>query len=526
MTAMQTAGPRTPTRTAARAVLSQVAAQIVDAWYHPCVRQGFVAVILIVLGAFSPAFVAADHPLYTWGFFSVMLSEPARFASSAVVLVGLLQLFDAWLGLRPTEGRPTAPVWAAFWWILPVVAAPPLFSRDSFSYAAQGLVVSRGMDPYATGPIAVPGPFADQVDPMWLFTPAPYGPLALQVQRMIVEASGGHAFLAAIGMRIPALISVAAIAWALPKLAERMGVSRHQAVWLGVLNPLLIMHFAGGAHNDAMMVALVVVGLLFATDGRLVAASALVATGASFKQTGVLVLAGVAGALYRHSVGVRGEAALSSPVDMRAFVKIAVKVGLVAFVTFAAISLVSGLGWGWLHNLGVPGMVVSLLSPVTLAGTSVAGALSTIGVPAAWTAGIVPAFHKIGLLGTLVALAWLTFRVAPRRPVAAAAWSLMAFTIGSPTVYAWYVLWGVVLLGATRVDRRVLGGLVFVTGWLIGYTMMDMAFLNGAAMVGPAAVTWGVISFARRWRSIATPFPHVADGDPAPAPDEVVARAA
>ena len=160
------------------------------------------------------------------------------------------------------------PSLAWVFWSLPVLLAPPLFSRDAYSYAAQGLIVQRGLDPYAYGPYWVPGQFADQVDPMWMLTPAPYGPLALQVQHAVVAIAGDNAYLAAVLMRLPALAAVALLAWTLPRLAKRFGVNPSQALWLAVLNPLVIMHFVGGAHGDAIMVALVVLALYVASLGR------------------------------------------------------------------------------------------------------------------------------------------------------------------------------------------------------------------------------------------------------------------
>ena len=37
-------------------------------------------------------------------------------------------------------------------WAAPILLAPPLFSRDVYSYAAQGQMVSKGLDPYLHGP--------------------------------------------------------------------------------------------------------------------------------------------------------------------------------------------------------------------------------------------------------------------------------------------------------------------------------------------------------------------------------------
>ncbi|WP_168582176.1 polyprenol phosphomannose-dependent alpha 1,6 mannosyltransferase MptB [Gephyromycinifex aptenodytis] len=470
-------------------------AQLAQAWAWPLVPQGFIAMLLIAAGSISPAFLPADAPLLAalpW-----FNSALARLLSTAVVLVGLVTLFEAWLRLRPRAGRRTAPTatWAI--WSAPLLFAPPIFSRDAYSYAAQGLVVSRGMDPYQTGPIAVPGPFADQVDPLWLFTPAPYGPLALQLQRIVVELSGGHALVAAIAMRVPALVAMGVIAWALPRLATRMGVSRDHAVWLGVISPLTLLHLVGGAHNDAVMIALVVAGLLLASDGRWVVASVAVAAGAGFKQTAVLALVGVAGLAYRHAAGGPGEGPLRSAVDQRAYLRIASKVGLLAFLAFTALTVVTGLGWGWIANLSVPGSVLSFLSPVTMAGAALSWALGALGVPQEWAAMALPAVQGCGAVAAVLALGWITWVLGPRRPVAASAAAFMAFTLGGPTVYPWYVLWGAVLLGATLTDRRIVQCLVWATGWMLAYAALDVAVVNGLWILALAGIGWGVLRIGR-----------------------------
>ena len=41
-----------------------------------------------------------------------------------------------------------------------------------------------------------------------------------------------------------------------------------RALWLGVLNPLVLLHFVSGAHNDALLVGLLVAGLVLVLDRR------------------------------------------------------------------------------------------------------------------------------------------------------------------------------------------------------------------------------------------------------------------
>lgn len=458
------------------------------AWDHPMVRRGFWGMCLIGAGSLTPAFLPPDAPILRTLRLGFLEQGLGRVVATVFVMLGVALLLDAWLRMRPGPGRRSVPGFTWLIWSLPVLLAPPLFSRDAYSYAAQGLVVSRGMDAYLTGPISVPGPFADQVDPMWLYTPAPYGPVALQMQRLIVWLTDGNAYAAAVGMRLPAILSVAVLAWALPKLALQLGVSPHQATWLGVLNPMVMMHLVGGAHQDAMMIALVVVGLLMATHGHLVTASMAVAAGAGFKQTAILALIGVA------ALAVRARSR-NGLVTYRGYLASCAVSGAVALATFQALTLWTGLGWGWVPNMQVPALLRSLLSPPTLIGSMIEGVMYLLGAPKAWTQVPVPAMRTLGVVLTICAWAWLTLRVAPRRPMTAVAGAFLVLCLGGPVIHPWYMLWGGVLLGATRLSHRAAQAVVWVTAFFCCYSAIDVAFSNGVWALGLTAVAWAIWKF-------------------------------
>ena len=64
--------------------------------------------------------------------------------------------------------------------------------------------------------------------------------------------------LRSIAQRLPALAGMGLLAAFLPRLADQLRVDRQWAVWLGVLNPIAIVHLVGGAHNDTLMAGVVV----------------------------------------------------------------------------------------------------------------------------------------------------------------------------------------------------------------------------------------------------------------------------
>jgi len=60
--------------------------------------------------------------------------------------------------------------------------------------------------------------------------------------------------------RALAAAGVTLIAVSLAVLARRVGVPVARALWLFLACPIVVVHLIGGAHNDAMMVGLLVAG--------------------------------------------------------------------------------------------------------------------------------------------------------------------------------------------------------------------------------------------------------------------------
>jgi hypothetical protein len=491
--ATTTAPPRTawPVDPRVAAYGERFAAALRRSWADPMVRRGTLGTSLVAAGSISPAFLPADtfelpaSPLIERFGLEWLGTGAGRVLTTILLAVGMALLVDAWLRMRPVHGRK-APSLAWLLWSLPIMLAPPLFSRDAYSYAAQGQIVLRGMDPYAVGPFWVAGPFADQVDPMWVQTPAPYGPLALQVQHLIVSVFPENAYVSALAMRVPALLAVGLLAYALPRLAERYGVSGRHALWLGVLNPLVMMHFIGGAHGDAVMVALVALALLLASRGQLVVASMTIAAAAAYKQTAVLALIGVVGMALQAQTDLEPGARAR----LRAMARHAAVYGGVTAATFTAITAVSGLGWGWIPNLSVPASLRSLLSPPTFVGSAVEWLMRLGHMPESMISAPVPIAQTIGLVAGLAGIAWITWRVAPRNPVLATAGALLVLCASGPVIHPWYLLWGGLLLAAVRLSAKHVRAVVFVTLFFVTYGVVDATVSNGTWALGVSAALW------------------------------------
>ena len=163
----------------------------------------------------------------------------------------------------------------------------PLFSRDVFSYAAQGEMMSHHINPYHYGPGTLgSGPYVSGVDPLWANTPAPYGPLFLMLAGWSASLSLHHALVTVVLLRLQSVAGVALIAYCIPKLARSFGRDPGPAFVLAVLNPLTLLALVGGAHNDAIMVGLLLAGVTAARSVHPVWGVVLCALAASIKVPG------------------------------------------------------------------------------------------------------------------------------------------------------------------------------------------------------------------------------------------------
>ena len=198
---------------------------------------------------------------------------------------GLVLLMRAWYGIiRTTSQLPQIPVRklmkVAGLWMAPLIVAPPLFSRDVYSYVAQGEMMSHHISPYLYGPSVLGAPPAvNLVDPLWRNTPAPYGPLFMWIDGALTSLSLHHELIDVVLLRLLSLAGVALIAVCIPILARSMGRNAACVFTLAVLNPVTVLHLVGGAHNDGLMLGLLVAGITLSRQGRPLAGILLVLVG-------------------------------------------------------------------------------------------------------------------------------------------------------------------------------------------------------------------------------------------------------
>jgi alpha-1,6-mannosyltransferase len=406
---------------------------------------GFLGLLCVLVGVAQAGSPFARKLPGGW-FFGIGPSSPASaagrtgtFLGVMLVYAGLLLVIGAWLEIVRTVRRapdaPRRPVLAIMaLWTVPVLLMPPVFSRDVYSYAAQGEMVSRGVSPYLHGPNALgPSGFLRLVDPLWRNARAPYGPAWERLSGGIVQLAHHNVLGAIVGFRAAALLGVLLMAWGIPVLARSVGRSESVAFSLVALNPLVLLVLLGGAHNDALMLGLLVAGVALARRHHPLIGVALCVLAAEVK---VPALIGVAFIGWWWSDGAAGWRQRIP----RLAATLALAAGLLAVVSLAA-----GLGWRWLSGLSSPGVVVSWLDPATAVGLTLSH-ISRLFGGGAHAATFVPACRAAGLVLAAVISAGLVFRSDRVGAMRALGLSLLAFVLLGPVVWPWYEAWGIVFL--------------------------------------------------------------------------------
>ena len=414
---------------------------------------GFIATLLLTIGVSLPSSPFILKQPGTWFFGVTQIggqSSNGVFFSLVCVYGGLVLFIRVWLGvvraLSPTQGVAVRKlVWLLVIWSIPILVAPPMFSRDIYSYAAQGEMMSHHISPYQYGPsvLGAGSLFTKHVDPLWLNTPSPYGPLFLQMTGVVTSLSGHNLLVDLVLLKLLALAGVILIAVALPSLARSMGRDPAKAFGLAVLNPATILHGVGGAHNDVLMAGLLVAGLALAKRNHPVLGIVMCALAASVKVPAAL------GIIYI------GWDWVSPHTSIRERVRPVVTAVLIGSTVMGALSLITGLGWGWLSDLSGPGSVRSWLAPATGSGIFVTDVIHVFGISVGEQS-VLSVTRAFGLIAALVIGVWLLLHADKKGSLRAIGLTLLAVVLLAPVVQPWYLLWGLVLLApvATGWIRR------------------------------------------------------------------------
>lgn len=422
------------------------------------IARGFVGGLFVLVGGLLVAVLPPSTALLQLDLLrEVRATTTGRMIGLAVVLLGLGLLAAAWLRLCRYAARAAAAEqgeavdlvrYATVVWSAPLLLAPPLFSRDGWSYAAQGMLARLDLSPYEHGPSVLSGPVVEAVDPRWLDTPAPYGPLPLLLGDLAARLTG-NPWMLVIGHRTMALLGLVMLAWAVPRMARWTGRSPAFATALVLPSPLMLANGVAGLHNDLLMVGLMASALVVAVERGWAWAAVLGGLAAAVKLPGGLVCIAVALATL--------PAGAAHADRLRRLVAVAG----VAVGALVGLGIAAGLGAGWVAALGVPGTVRTPLSLPTVFG----GLLDRL----AAGAGIGAEGDLLTLVRACAALAalglagwWSLRRPTGDRVEAVRLAGLLAgaLVVLGPVVHLWYFLWPLPFLATLPAGRSATAALV------------------------------------------------------------------
>ncbi|GAA4006841.1 polyprenol phosphomannose-dependent alpha 1,6 mannosyltransferase MptB [Allokutzneria multivorans] len=429
---------------------------------------GVIGACLAALGALGAGGILVRDPILSGTPLTWVRFGHGKNLAELVVYLGVGLLVWAWvrLGRHVRAGRVgrKGVLLAIGAWCVPVMLGPPLFTRDVYSYLGQGLLPLEGLDTYALGPAAVDGPIAENVAWIWQTTPAPYGPLFILIAKGVVAISGHNMIAGVLLMRVALIGGLLMLCWALPRLAERVGGNPSVALWIGVANPLVVVHLVGGPHNDLMMVGLLAVGTLMVMRRQHVLGIVLVTLGAAIKIQAVVVLPFLVWIWARH---LRGT-------DLARFTRAAGTGAAVFFAAFAACQLVANVSLGWIPALSANSVVINWTSLPTGAGQLAHGIASWFYSPSHSLYYNTARTLGMALLGYIALRQWWKSRDGEEANVLRrAALVMLGMSVLLQTTFPWYFTLALALAAALPLSEWASTVIVFGSAFQIAISYPD-----------------------------------------------------
>jgi hypothetical protein len=388
-------------------------------------------------------------------------------------------------------------------------AMPGLYTTDMFSYVMYSHMAGvLQINPYLVAPNWFPEVrMLHWIHPLWHTAPSIYGPawidLTLPLARAVATSSDVDKVLAYKALvNVGHLLGVGCLAYVVHRVRPGRVL---EAVALYAWNPLIVFEFGGNGHNDAVMVAVMLLGLaLYVTSARWLGLVT-VTISMLLKMTSLFLLPYYAMAWAREQsswlrfFGVGALAAATVPVVVVAFY----------WPWWAGIETISPIvNWsqGPMFNNYVPDYLAFYLATRQLA--EARGAIE----PAAALAGWRDTIKNVARIFFIVWCAVELWRVrGPLGIAGAGARVMLVFLLAVNTwVLPWYFTWPLALaivVGLESTTAKVLLGFSLSAPTVMYYHhfwhpyMSDTTYLLYLAPVVIAPVAW-VSSFAvGRWRA-------------------------
>jgi alpha-1,6-mannosyltransferase len=368
----------------------------------------------------------------------------------AMISAGVAFLMVLWAAERGEITTRTVVTLAVVYHAV-ILLLPLLLSRDVFSYAFYGRILSRyGHNPYVSTPADFPANDLSRfVYPGWRDTPSVYGPVFVWLAAAITAVFRGMVDVIEAFRAVAVAASLGSL-WFVVRLVGRVrpGRQAYAAAMIG-LNPVVLFHTVGGGHVDVLVMLAVSAAIYLVATQRELPATVALTIGALVKISAAVPLALLIAYVVVRAPAHRWRVAA-------AHVGAALGIAFVAAVPFmqrsnptlGMVELVQHGSW-----IAPPALVERLFEAV---GTVIAGDLGG-------SAGVVVA--RLCMFAALAAGLLTIMRQVLRHAgegsvsflAAAWGWSFLLMMLFSPTLFPWYFAWMLPVAWALpRVPRRTL----------------------------------------------------------------------
>jgi alpha-1,6-mannosyltransferase len=491
---------------------------------------GALGALLIAAGGLGAGSTQLHDPLLESLHLSWLRFGHGLVLSSVLLWVGVALMLIAWLwlGRRVIDRTATEYTMVATtgFWLAPLLLSVPVFSRDTYSYLAQGALLRDGFDPYLIGPVDNPNSLLDNVSPIWTTTTAPYGPAFILVAKFVTKLVGNDVVAGTMLLRLCMLPGLALLIWAAPRVARHVGANGAAALWICVLNPLVIIHLMGGVHNEMLMVGLMMAGIASTFARHHVWGVGLIAVAVAVKATAGLALPFMVWVWMRHLRDRRGYP------PVKAFAVATAASALIFAAIFAVLSWLAGVGLGWLTALAGSVKIINWLT-VPTATANLINVFGSLLVPVNFYAVLdVTRIIGIAIIAISLPLLWWRFRHTDREALIGIALAMGVVVLFVPAALPWYYSWPLAVVAALAQSRQAIAVIAGLSTWITVIWKPDGAhgmysWLQVLLTTACAAAAWYSLytaPVASRPRPRAVNMPSPGPDAPLPGPDASAAH--
>lgn len=470
---------------------------------------GFGGAILIAIGGLGAGSTRQHDPLLESVGLSWLRFGHGLVVSSITMWLGVVLMLLAWLGLgrHVIAGKVTKESLLVVipCWLLPLLTSVPVFSRDAYSYLAQGALLRDGFDPYLVGPVENPNALLENVSPIWSTTTAPYGPLFILIARFVTQIIGDDVVAGTMLLRLCMLPGLALLVWATPRVAQCLSTNASKALWICVLNPLVIIHLMGGVHNEMLMVGLMMAGIALVLERHHVWGISVVALAVAVKATAGLALPFLVWIWMRRLVEDANAQQQQGPQRQRspltAFAMASAASVAIVVAVFAVLSWIAGVGLGWLTALAGSVKIINWLTVPTAVANIInvfAGLFVTVNFDA-----VLEITRIIGVLVIALSLpvVWWRHRHDERDAMFGVLWAMVIVVLMAPAALPWYYTWPLAIAAPLTQSRFAIAAIAAFSTWIMVIFKPDgshgmYVWIHVLIAAACATIAWRMINSA------------------------------